>query len=118
MKMFLTKRKKAKIKKRIEELHKGWETAELDEESDRLFNDECELYSLLQRAENAVLADNEWFIRFCKSLKSGQYLTAKQIGIFSKYAPTDKVVVDCKIYTLIVRYVTIQEFSEIWKEYV
>lgn len=118
MKMFLTKRKKAKIKKRIEELHNMWRTAELDEERDRLFNDECELYSLIQSTENAVLADNEWFINFCKSLKPGQYLTSKQIGIFSKYAPTDKAIVDCKIYTLIERYVTIQEFSEIWKEYV
>ena len=118
MKMFLTKRKEAKVRKRIEELHKGWRNAELDEESDRLFNDECELYSMLQRTANAVLPDNEWFIGFCQSLKPGQYLTAQQIGIFSKYAPTDKVVVDCKIYSLVERYVTIQEFPEIWKEYV
>lgn len=118
MKMFLTKRKKANIEKRIVELGKGWRNADSDEESDRLYNDECELFSLIQRTENAVLPDNEWFIGFCKSLKPGQYLTAKQIGIFSKYAPTDKVIVDCKIYTLIERYVTIQEFSEIWKEYI
>lgn len=117
MKMFLTKRKEAKVRKRIEELHRGWRNAEPDEERDRLFNEECELYSLLQRTENAVLADNEWFIGFCQSLKPGQYLTPKQIGIFSKYAPTDKVIVDCKIYSLIVRYVTIQEFPEIWKKF-
>ena len=118
MKMFLTKRKKANIEKRIAELGKGWRNADSDEESDRLYNDECELFSLLQRTENAVLPDNEWFIGFCKSLKPGQYLTPKQIGIFSKYAPTDKVIVDCKMYTLIERYVTIHEFPEIWKEYI
>lgn len=118
MKMFLTKRRKANIEKRIAELGKGWRNADSDEESDMLYNDECELFSLLQCTENAVLPDNEWFIGFCKSLKPGQYLTIKQIGIFSKYAPTDKVIVDCKIYTLIERYVTIQEFSEIWKEYI
>lgn len=116
MKMFLTKRKRANIEKRIAELSKRWRNADSDDESDQLFNDECELYSLIQSTENAVLPDNEWFIGFCRSLKPGQYLTAKQIGIFNKYVPTDKVIVDCKIYTLIERYVTIHEFPEIWKE--
>ena len=57
-------------------------------------------------------------VKTMNTTEIGQELTSKQIGIFSKYAPTDKAIVDCKIYTLIERYVTIHEFPEIWKEYI